>query len=254
MAFHIHEFREWAAGAGTAPKYSILFDLDCTLQSQTAQEATFLLEGSIVATNYPDNSRNSWPASDFALLTLGGFDPANYPFTNGVSYYQQPLPALPNAPQPYLDAMRIEFRGDTYRTTGPNRISVWTSDGGVMFNQVAMAGEYKVRLRQTFTLPLMGSPTQPVLIYTHSGANSATDYNWLSHEVWAELFNFDYRPGQIWNGSEWLSHNRNTGTRQLWAGENWKTLYTSNGPTGSNEAPTIWNGSRNQNMRRIGKE
>lgn len=254
MAFKINQFREWRAGAGTPPKYSILFDLDCTMLEQTPTEATFRLEGNIVATNYPDNSRNSWPASDFALLTLGGFDPANYPFTQGVSYYKQPLPTLPNAPQSYLDAMRIEFRGDTSRVDGPNRISVWTSDGGVMFNQVSGAGEYRVLLRQTFTLPLTGNPTQPVLIYTHSGANSSTDYNWLSHEVWAELFNFDYRPGKIWNGTEWLSHNRVGGARSLWTGSDWKNLVTANGPAGSNEPPTIWNGSRNQNMRRIGKE
>lgn len=63
-----------------------------------------------------------------------------------------------------------------------------------------------------------------------------------------------YRPGQLWNGSEWLSHNRPAGTRKLWAGTGWKVLETYDGPTGSNVPPTIWNGNRNQNMRRIGKE
>lgn len=63
-----------------------------------------------------------------------------------------------------------------------------------------------------------------------------------------------YRPGEVWNGSTYLSHNRSTGARNLWTGAAWKECTTNSGPTGSNDAPTIWNGSRNQNMRLIGQQ
>lgn len=63
-----------------------------------------------------------------------------------------------------------------------------------------------------------------------------------------------YRPGEVWNGSTYLSHNRSAGARNIWTGAAWQECTTSNGPTGSNNPPTIWNGTRNQNMRLIGQE
>lgn len=275
MAFHIDQFREWRAGAGSPPKYSVRMELDCKLVSKTASEATFSLEGPITVINYPDNSRNSWPASDFAVLTIAGFDPVDYQFTKGTSYYKRALPALPNAPQSYLNALRVEFRGDTSRADGPNRISLWTADlGGYdAYNSVSAGGTYKFRTSQTFTLKLTGEKTQPVLIYTHSGANNSTDYSWLSHEVWATVFDIDpdispgpgpdpgpeppvdYRPGAIWNGG-WQSHNRDsewasqTGQANILCG-GWTEMRTQEGV---NDPPTIWAGYGWQNQAKIGAD
>lgn len=275
MAFHIDQFREWRAGAGSAPKYSVRMELDCSLVSKTATEATFRIEGPITVINYPDNSRNSWPASDFAVLTIAGYDPIDYQFTKGASYYQAKLPALPNAPQSYLNALRVEFRGDTSRADGPNRVSLWTNElgGYLAYNSVATGGTFTFRTSQTFTLKLTGEKTQPVLIYTHSGANNSTDYSWLSHEVWATVFDIDpepgpgpdpkppaptdYRPGSIWNGSQWMSHNRDaewspqTGAANILCGGSWNEMRTQEGV---NDPPTIYAGYGWQNQAKIGTD
>lgn len=251
MAFHISEYKEWRAGDTNPPKYSVAFELDCSMKEQTQTEATFHLEGTVTVTNYPDNSRNSWPASDFAMLTLGGFDPADYQFTPGTSYYQSPLPAIPNAPQSYLNAMQIEFRGDTYRGAGPNAVTLWVNGWGTPINTSTAGGARMVHIDQDFTLQLTGAPSQIVLIYTHSGANSSTDYHWLTHEVWAHLFNFDYRPFSVWNGNNWMSCNRSTGMDSLWTGS-WTEMRTENGGQASDNPPLIYNGSRWVNQRKTG--
>lgn len=251
MAFHISQYKHWQAGPGTPVKYSVQFELDCALVSQTSTTATFSLTGTVTVVNYPQNSRNSFPASDFAVLTLGGFDPINYQFTEGISYYEAALPALPNAPQSYLDALRIEFRGDTYRGDGANRVSLWVAGQGLMLDAANTQGSWPITINQTFTINLTGSQSQDILIYTHSGARSATGYDWLAHEVWASLFNFDYRPGASWN-ADWFSHNRPTGACNIWTGSTWKELRTQDGGSGAGDPPLIYNGSQYVNQRKIG--
>lgn len=65
----------------------------------------------------------------------------------------------------------------------------------------------------------------------------------------------DYRPGAIWGGSTWLSHNRKAGARDIYTGSGWSTLRTENGGTGTGNPPSIVhsNGAWT-NMRKIGKE
>lgn len=253
MAFHISEYKEWQAGPGTPVKYSVQFDLECSMVSQTNNVATFSLTGTVTVSNHPNNSRNSWPASDFAVLTLGGFDPTNYQFTDGVSYYQASLPALPNAPLSYIDALRIEFRGDTYVGDGPNRASLWVNGQGTVLNSNNSEGTWSYNINQTFNITLNGSPTQEVLIYTHSGARNSTGYDWLAHDVWASMINFDYRPGAIYNGSDWMSHNRSGGARDIYNGSSWQTLRTIDGGVGTGNPPSIYNGSSWVNQKRIGQ-
>lgn len=250
MAFHISEYKEWQAGPGTPVKYSCQFELDCEMVEQTETTATFTLTGRVIVVNHPDNSRNSWPASDFAVLTLGGFDPIDYPFTEGVSYYQAPLPALPNAPQSYLNAMRMQFRGDTYRGGGPNAVSFWATDAGLLINAQTSDSTWTVSVNQRFSIQLTGNPYQEVLIYTHSGARNSSGYDWLQHDVWATLFNFDYRPGASLVNGQWQSHNRGAGASDIWTGS-WSTMRTDNGAVGTDNPPFMLN-NRWYNQRKIG--
>lgn len=252
MAFHISEFKDWRAGAGSLPKYSVSFELDCALEEQTQTEATFRLTGTIQVTNYPYQSQNSWPASDFAVLTLGGYDPEDYQFSNGTSYYRDALPALPNAPQSYKNAMQIEFRGDTSRADGPNRVSLWVNGQGVVINAQSTAGTWTARLNQTFTIQLTGDPYQEVLIYAHSGANNSTDYNWIKHDVWATLFNFDYRPMAVWNGYNWASCNRSLGWLGVWNGSQFAECRTEDYPNGVGNAPTLFRDGTFKNEAKVG--
>lgn len=252
MAFHISELKTWQAGAGTPPKYTVQFELDCSLMGIVNNVATFHLDGTVKVTNYPNQSQNSWPASDFAVLTLGGFDPTDYQFTEGTSYYQAALPTLPNAPQSYLDAMQIEFRGDTNRAAGPNRVSLWLKGTGTAINAESTAGTWTQTINRDFTLQLTGNPQQEVLIYTHSGARNSTGYDWLRHDVWATLFDFDYRPGATLINGVWQSHNRSTGLCQEWTGSSWLELRTQDGGSPANNPPYIYNGGW-KNQKKIGE-
>lgn len=253
MAFAINRIKSWQAGPDTPYKYTVNFSLICDQISQDNDNATFSLTGVVSVTNYPNNSRNSWAASDFAVLTLGGFDPNDYPFTAGTSYYETPLPAIPNAPQSYLDAVLIEFRGDTYATDGPNRVSLYVKGQGVVLNASSADGTTPFNINTTFTIPLNGNPSQEVLIYVESGANNSTDYSWLAHQVWASMFDFDYRPGAVYSGG-WLSHNRSGGAANIYNGSSWVEMRTIDGGVGTTNPPSIYNGSKWVNMRKIGQE
>lgn len=63
----------------------------------------------------------------------------------------------------------------------------------------------------------------------------------------------DYRPGAIWDGSSWQSHNRSNGATNVWNGSEWQTMRTVNGDGATTgDPPYIYNGSNWANMRRIG--
>lgn len=66
----------------------------------------------------------------------------------------------------------------------------------------------------------------------------------------------DYIPGKVWDGSQWLSHNRATnGHVKIWNGSSWSgDLRTVDGGTGTNNPPLIRHGSDWKNMRKIGNE
>lgn len=251
MAFSIVKSIEWKAGEGTPAKYGVSVNLLCDLTGVSGTTATFSLTGSITVSNHPTNSQNSFAASDFAVLTLGGFDPSNYPFSSGTSYYEATLPALPNAPQSYINAVQAEFRGDTFRPN-PNRASLYIKGQGVVQNALNTESTNTYNVNTTFTLQLTGNPSQEVIIWNSSGANSSTDYNWLTRQVWATMLDFDYRPGATWDGSNWQSHNRNGGVCNVWNGSSWKEMRTQEGGSGTDNPPLIYNGSQYVNQKKIG--
>ena len=234
MSVPVFQTVEWRAGAGTPVKYAFTISAYADIVGSTSTTVDIRLWGTLLITNHPNNSRNSWPASDFAVLTLGGYDPADYQFTQGTSYYEAALPTLPNAPQSYLDAMLIEFRGDTY---------VSDADGTQTFN-----------LDITFTVTLTGDREQPILIWNSSGAGSSTSYGWLTHQVWLSLVDLDYRPGATLDNGLWLSHNRGAGKAHILGGDSkWKEMRTVNGLASSDNPPSIRT-DKWYNQRRLGKE
>lgn len=63
----------------------------------------------------------------------------------------------------------------------------------------------------------------------------------------------DYRPGQTWNGSNWMSHNRVAGAANIYTSATaTQEMRTLGGPTESNDPPTIQTGSRWANQQLIG--
>lgn len=254
---NVNQFVEWKAGEGSAPKYSMSVNGTVDVVSQTATTLTVRFRATIAVTNHPNDSRNSWAASDFAVLTAGDKAPGDYSFTGGQSYYQAGLPIVPNAPQSYVDAVIAEFRGDTWASGGPNAVSLYIKDRGLVLDKYTVDQTQSYIIDITYSVPLTGDPNQPVLIWQSSGANNSTDYNWLTKQTWVSLVDLDYRPGKVWNGSTWLSHNRSGGAANIRGGSsNWISMrtYGGDGTTGG-EAPYIRN-NRNAwaNMRKIGQE
>lgn len=64
----------------------------------------------------------------------------------------------------------------------------------------------------------------------------------------------DYRPGMIWDGSNWMSHNRSTGWDGVWDGTTFKEMRTENGGVGTDNPPYINNGVNWVNQQEIGQE
>lgn len=67
----------------------------------------------------------------------------------------------------------------------------------------------------------------------------------------------DYRPGAIWNGSSWQSHNRNVGNASIYNGTTWQEMRTESGEDYENQPatgnpPSINIGSGWRNMFNIG--
>lgn len=64
----------------------------------------------------------------------------------------------------------------------------------------------------------------------------------------------DYRPGKIWNGSAWLSHNRSAGFEKINTfPTNTREMRTQDGGVGTGNPPTIYS-SNWKNQRKIGNE
>lgn len=254
MGVAVQRYIEWRAGAGSPLKYEFEINAVADVVSMTSTAVTVNLHGSAFVTNHPNDSKNTWAASDYAVLTVGGYDPADYQFTQGTSYYKWGLPTLPNAPDAYLAAMIAEFRGDSYATDGANRTSFWIKDVGIVQDRNANAGRSEFLINHTFTVQLTGQRDQPILIWNSSGANNSTSYSWLTHQVWLSLVDLDYRPGKIMdNNLQAQSHNRAAGFAKIRNGSNgWTEMRTVNGATASDNPPLIMHSEGRKNMRKIG--
>lgn len=64
----------------------------------------------------------------------------------------------------------------------------------------------------------------------------------------------DYRPGMVWDGSAWMSCNRDGGVCQIWDGSAWVEARTLDGGTGTGNPPLSYNGSAWVNQSKIGQE
>lgn len=254
MAFHIQKEIGWAYGTGKPPyKYSVAVDLWCALLSQTASLATFSLTGTVSVTCNSNPTNIPWSASDYALLNVATNDPADYPFGD-LNYYQRTLPFVPDAPQSYLDAVLIEFRGDIQAGSQvPHAVSLYVKGQGLVQPTTTQVGTRNFSINTTFDLPLTGNPQQDVLIWNNSYCNSPTTYAWDNHQVWANLFNFDYRPMAVWNGYNWASCNRSLGWMGVWDGSDFVECRTENYPNGTGNPPTLYRNSNWYNQAKTGQ-
>lgn len=266
MAFRVNRSISWQAGAGTPIKYTFDLDVNISIQSISGTTATIRMVGTYGVQNNPTNSRNSFAASDFAVLSKGGSDPWDYPFTYGTYYYQSALPFATNAPQSVVDGILIEFRGDTWISdpnNNNNRSTLYEKDHGVVLNTYDGSTYQSFNVDTTFTVDISGGGDIPLLTWVTSGADNSTTYDWMQHEVWASWFDLDYRPGATLdtNTSIWKSHNRINGACHVLSNVDnvtWKECRTVGGDSGAQGNPPLIlkaaNANSWYNQKRLGKE
>lgn len=262
MAYHLVKDPTWRSGSGTPPKYTFHLDVYVDVASVSGNIATISVQGTYGVTNYSSNTSNAQKASDFALVTPGDADAWNYNFTPYQEYYMAPLPVIPNAPTSVSNKVLIEFRGDTWRydpSMPGNRSSLWLNGSGTVLDQLYTGGTTgdtrTFNINKTFTIDVSGGGSTPILAYVSSGWTPGPIYDWLDHEVLVSWFELDYRPGAVWGGSAWLSHNRSSGAADVRTASAWQTMRTVDGGTSSGNPPEIWHSSSSRkNMRRVGQE
>lgn len=258
MAFHVSKYVQWQGGSGTPVKYSFSLDANVNVVSFINQIATISVIGTVSISNYPYNSRNSWAASDFAVLVPGNVNVSGvHPFAPGTYYYQYGLPFLPDPQNGDASKMLAQFRGDTWRNdpnNNANRSSLWTKNGGLVLDSYDAEGSRSFSLNATFSIPINVSGNTTILAWDSSGADSSTEYSWMDRQVWASWFDLDYRPGSIQKDGVWLSHNRSSGTCHVYNGTKYLELRTVGAPDAMGNPPSIYHNSKWYNMARIGKE
>lgn len=140
---------------------------------------------------------------------------------------------------------------------GPN---VWTSGGCVSATTNATHATNVDLGTHTIVLPPgQASTTHGALYYRSNvcGYNNTNPPSIYVDEYWIGI-NFrntlppDYRPGKNWNGSDWLSHNRNGGWAGVWNGSSFREMRTVNGPDGTGDPPTLKHPNGWKNQRKIG--
>lgn len=166
---------------------------------------------------------------------------------------------------------RDDLRGSVGSQTIPRSMKARREDGGPIIWQVAsdpintahtILGTAIVLDDYTFTLApgenlSRGSIFFRSNTYGHDSdpvPSIYVDLMWLGTEFQNPLPK-NYIPGKIWNGSDWLSHNRDTdGHAKLYTGSTWgDDMKTIDGPDSDGDPPEIWHSSSSQkNMRKIG--
>lgn len=142
--------------------------------------------------------------------------------------------------------------------------NIWTSGGCI--NAAASSTDATDIDMGTYTidLPPGQSTVEYGTVYYRSnicGHNNAHPPSIYVDEFWLGV-NFrnllppDYRPGKTWNGSDWLSHNRNGGAANVRNGSSsWNEMRTADGGVGTDNPPYLRHqDSTWRNQREIGTQ
>lgn len=143
---------------------------------------------------------------------------------------------------------------DLYQREGDQ--AVWSgTDNQIATAHTILQGPIQLAT-ETFTIaPGDMSVVRPSM-YLHNQTVGMSSYDdvWLGIQFRNPLPP-SYIPGKIWNGSDWLSHNRATnGHAKQYNGSAWgNDMETVDGGTASGDPPEIWHSSSSKkNMRKIG--
>lgn len=111
----------------------------------------------------------------------------------------------------------------------------------------------------TFTLAPGQNANRSTVHYTNDAHFTGGGQEGLYDDVFRMGITFknilpaDYRPGKVWNGSAWLSHDRTSGAANVRNTSTFVEMRTVDGPTGTGNPPLIRDASSYHNMRLIGQ-
>ena len=112
---------------------------------------------------------------------------------------------------------------------------------------------------ETFTLAPGQNANRSTVHYTNDAHFTGGGQEGLYDDVFRMGITFknilpaDYRPGKVWNGSAWLSHDRTSGAANVRNTSTFVEMRTVDGPTGTGNPPLIRDASSYHNMRLIGQ-
>lgn len=91
-------------------------------------------------------------------------------------------------------------------------------------------------------------------LYLYNDAASGYDDEFEMGIFFKNIMPADYRPGKIWDGSRWMSHNRDDGAANIRNTTSPVEMRTFNGGEASDNPPYIRHENSAKNMRLIGQE
>ena len=152
-------------------------------------------------------------------------------------------------------------RTSAWSGTPPYTYDIWSKfNGGQTFSVTVGAnqgGTWNLNIPGSFSVtvpPRTTATTASIHFYSR-----ATGYTYDPDEFTVGLIienpNYpDYRPGKIWDGSAWVSHNRSAGFEKIYTSSSaTREMRTQDGGEGTGNPPTIYN-SAWKNQRKIGNE
>lgn len=152
-------------------------------------------------------------------------------------------------------------RTGVYAGTTNIDFQIWTEfNGQRTFSAVAhgeSSGSYDLNIPASFTITVPPQTTSTAASIHFF--NQAVGYSFTPDEFTVGLIvtnpNLpDYRPGKIYNGSNWMSHNRSAGFEKIYtSASTTREMRTQNGGVGTGNPPVIYNGAW-LNDRKIGNE
>ena len=144
--------------------------------------------------------------------------------------------------------------------------NIWADFDGVRrFAQTvvgASSGTYDLNFPSSFsiTVPPQSTSTAASIPYFNQWTDGGSDPSYQPDEFTVGLIvtnpNLpDYRPGKIWNGSAWMSHNRSSGFEKIYTSStDTREMRTMDGGVGTGNPPLIMHQSEFKNSRKIGNE
>lgn len=141
---------------------------------------------------------------------------------------------------------------DIYIRNNPNGANLYTYTDQNMANTGTLGTNLDLGTN-TFTLA-PGQELSRGTVYVYNDARSGYDDEMEMGVSFKNILPKDYRPGKIWNGSNWMSHDRSAGFEKIYASSSsTNEMRTVDGAVDTGNPPTIYNSSW-YNQRKIGNE